>query len=112
MCWCCWPTASRDSFWHCDSSAGDSRTSRRPISRRDSVGHRGGMARAPHPSPSSIPASRSGRAGRAVLSLLGAVALYAALLGLAAPPIVQRLAEKRLGETLGRKVSIDDVTVN
>ena len=49
---------------------------------------------------------------RGLLVLLGLVALYGVLVGLVAPPIAKRIAADRIGEAVGRIVTIEDMSVN
>lgn len=62
--------------------------------------------------PSPKPAHRGRFLLRFSLTALGLLALYGVLLGLLAPPIAKRIAAERIGEALGRTISIDHVSVN
>ncbi|HUQ27600.1 MAG TPA: DUF748 domain-containing protein [Usitatibacter sp.] len=55
---------------------------------------------------------RGGTARRALLFLAGTIIVYGVLVGLVAPPIAKRVLASKLGETLGRQVEIDGLSVN
>ncbi|HEX7249042.1 MAG TPA: hypothetical protein VF262_01520, partial [Burkholderiales bacterium] len=66
---------------------------------------RGILSRAKH-------AARTPRARKLALWIAGAVALYALIGFLVAPPIARQQLERALGEQLGRPVAIEGVRIN
>lgn len=63
------------------------------------------------PARPAAPARRS-RVGRIALWVVGAVAVYALLVGVAGGPLAKKIVSDRMGERLGRTVAMDRVTIN
>jgi hypothetical protein len=65
------------------------------------------------PAPATAPPrARRSRAARIALWIVGAVALYALLVGVALPPLAKKLVADNLGEKLGRTVVLEHLSVN
>ncbi|MGZ5651188.1 MAG: DUF748 domain-containing protein [Usitatibacter sp.] len=59
------------------------------------------------------PPSRTARRWcRAVVAVVGGLALYGLVVGFLVPPIARKVAADKLGERLGRVVAIDDVSIH
>src|SRR6185436_16190520 len=56
--------------------------------------------------------TRAGMARRALVFLGVVFIVYGVLFGLVAPPIAKRVLASKLGETLGRVVEIDGISIN
>ena len=56
--------------------------------------------------------TRAGIARRALVFVGATFLVYGVLVGLVAPPIAKRVLASKLGETLGRVVEIDDLSIN
>lgn len=60
----------------------------------------------------AIRAPRRPGARRLAFVVVGVLAVYGLLVGLALPPLARKVMADKLGETLGRTVAIDDLSIN